>query len=95
MLITINFTSDFVEDLNTQVLRMPYQGESGRFSMYIFLPDKTTGTVDKLLQKLTATILNDILNGAQLKSQTFISVSLPKFSFEKNSELEPVSCTNY
>lgn len=69
---------------------MPYAGENDRFSMYIFLPAKSPTSIDELLKKLTADILDDILNGINMTFGLSIGVTFPKFSFEKKSELIPV-----
>lgn len=74
--------------METQFLRMPYKGENERFSMYVLMPAKTPTAIDELLGKLTAPILNDVFNGVHEEST--ISVSLPKFSIHKDSDLESV-----
>lgn len=77
-----------MKNLETQFLRMPYKGENERFSMYVLLPANTPTAIDELLGKLTAPILNDVFNGDYWKPT--VSVSLPKFSIDKESELESV-----
>lgn len=77
-----------MENLEIQFRRMPYKGENERFSMYILMPANTSTAIDELLGKLTASILNDVFNGVHEEST--ISVSLPKFSIDKDSDLESV-----
>lgn len=80
--------SGVIENLETEFLRIPYKGENERFSMYILMPAKTPTAIDELLGKLTAPILDDVFNGSY--SETTIGVSLPKFSIDKESDLESV-----
>lgn len=80
-----------MENLETQFLRMPYKGENERFSMYVLMPAKTPTAVDELLEKLTAPILNDVFNGVHWELK--LPVSLPKFSIDKESDMESV-CYN-
>lgn len=67
---------------------MPYKGENERFSMYIFLPDKTQLAISKLLDGLTQTILNDVFNGSFLELKRHVIVRIPKFSFDQKTELK-------
>lgn len=87
-MIFIYFWSVLIKNLDTAVLRMPYKGENNRFSMYIFLPDKSRTAIDDLLKELSPTILDDVFNGTYLETEVY--VSFPKFSFEQTSELEKV-----
>lgn len=74
--------------MNAEILRMPYADE--RFSMYIFLPAKSPTSIDELLKKLTADILDDILNGINMEYGLSIGITFPKFSIDQKSNLIPV-----
>lgn len=93
----IYFKSGFLSmSMNTlcEVLKMPYQGESGRFSMYILLPASIRPTgIDDLLAELTPDILYDALNTEYTYQQ--VIVEFPKFAIEHNSQLIPVSYKYY
>lgn len=67
---------------------MPYKGENNRFSMYIFLPEKSRTAIDELLEELSPNILDDVFNGTYLETEVY--VAFPKFSFEQTSDLEEV-----
>lgn len=67
---------------------MPYKGEDGSVSMYIFLPVFTVSAIDELLEKITPEILDDVFSGGL---QREVDVEFPKISFERKFELVPVS----
>lgn len=77
-----------IEKLKTQILEMPYKGENGTISMFVFLPSSTPTAIDELLETLTPEILDDALNAEYNVKK--VQVSIPKFSFEKTHELIPV-----
>lgn len=77
-----------IEQLNTVFLEMPYKGEDGSVSMYIFLPVFTVSAIDELLEKITPEILDDVFSGGL---QREVDVEFPKISFERKFELVPVS----
>lgn len=81
-------SSGFIRDSRTEVLKMPYQSENEEISMFIFLPQFNTMTVDKLLDNLTPEILDDVFSGRQSREYHKyvtlpIEVHFPKFSLEK------------
>lgn len=93
--IWFNFASGFIENLNTQVLKMPYEDENESMSMFIFLLDHSPSAMDVLLDKLSPEILDDVFNRRPSSHGFFykddILVSLPKFLLENSYELSPVS----
>lgn len=66
---------------------MPYQGEDGSISMFIFLPIFTPTAIDELLAELTPEILDEAFSGGL---QREVEVEFPKISFERTFELVPV-----
>lgn len=76
-----------MENLKTQILEMPYEGENGTISMFVFLPPSTLTAIDELLEKLTPEILDDAL---RVHYRMKVEISIPKFSFEKTHKLIPV-----
>lgn len=70
---------------------MPYKGENERFSLYVFLPSDNSTTIADLLGKLTPQILDDVFSGVYLKLKPDVVVQIPKFSFQKKSNLIPAS----
>lgn len=83
------------ENLNTQVLKMPYKDENESMAMFISLPDHSPSAMDVLLDKLSPEILDDVFNRRPSSYGFFheddVLVSLPKFSLENSCELSPVS----
>lgn len=79
-----------IEQLKTVFLEMPYKGEDGSVSMYIFLPVFTVSAIDELLENITPEILDDVFSGGL---QREVDVKFPKISFERKFELVPV-CSN-
>ncbi|XP_031638863.1 serine protease inhibitor 88Ea-like isoform X2 [Contarinia nasturtii] len=87
-----HFKYGFIENLNTQVLKMPYEDENESLSMFIFLPDASSTAIDVLLDKLSPEILDNVFSGHRsVYRPTYINeeifVSLPKFSFESRIDL--------
>lgn len=78
-----------IEQLKTVFLEMPYKGEDGAVSMFIFLPVFTVTAIDELLENITPEILDDVFSGGL---QREVEVEFPKISFERKFELVPVSC---
>lgn len=66
---------------------MPYKGEDGSISMYVFLPVFTVSAIDEFLENLTPEILDDVFSGGL---QREVDVEFPKISFERKFELVPV-----
>lgn len=77
-----------MEQLKTVFLEMPYKGEDGSISMFIFLPIFTPTAIDELLAEITPEILDEAFSGGL---QREVEVEFPKISFEKTFELVPVS----
>lgn len=77
-----------IEKLKTIFLEMPYQGEDGSISMFIFLPIFTPTAIDELLAELTPEILDEAFSGGL---QREVDVEFPKITFERTFELVPVS----
>lgn len=70
------------------MLAMPYKGEQA--SMYILLPPfATKNGIDKVLSKLNANTLYDIVAPDALMLRT-VKVSLPKFTVDRTLELGPI-----
>ncbi|XP_031628606.1 serine protease inhibitor 88Ea-like [Contarinia nasturtii] len=78
------FASNFY--LEADVLKIPYKGESGSISMFVFLPHPDQA-IEKLLEKLTPEILDNTSN-RMIRSK--VDLSFPKFSIEKTSNLIPI-----
>lgn len=68
---------------------MPYKGEDGSISMFIFLPVFAVNSIDEFLEKVTPEMLNDVFSGGL---QREVEVEFPKISFERKFELVPVRC---
>lgn len=66
---------------------MPYKGEDGSISMFIFLPVFTVSAIDEFLEKITPEILDDVFSGGL---QREVDIEFPKISFERKFELVPV-----
>lgn len=81
-------TAGVIEPLNTVWLEMPYKGEDGAISMYIFLPVFTVNAIDEFLENITPEILDEVFDGGL---QREVDVEFPKISFERKFELVPVS----
>lgn len=73
---------------------MPFKGENGWISMYIFLPNSTQTAIDELLTQLTPDILDDTLTG-QYQHKRDVYVEVPRFSFEKTFKFKPVRPKNF
>lgn len=83
--------SGVIEQLKTVFLEMPYKGEDGAVSMFIFLPVFTVTAIDELLENITPEILDEVFSGGL---QREVEVEFPKISFERKFELVPVSVLN-
>ncbi|XP_070492435.1 serine protease inhibitor 2-like [Chironomus tepperi] len=69
------------QDLNAQILRMPYEGK--KFSMFIILPNAINGA-DAVTEKLDSNILrNDICR----LEKSEVHVVIPKFKFDASISL--------
>lgn len=66
---------------------MPYKGENGAISMFIFLAVFTT--INNFLEKLTAEMLDEILNREIVR--LWVDLKLPKISLEQKFDLMPVN----
>lgn len=84
-----SFISDagVIEKLKTIFLEMPYQGEDGSISMFIFLPVFTPTAIDEMLGEMTPEILDEVFEGGFTRE---VDVEFPKVSFERTFELVPV-----
>ncbi|XP_055313233.1 serpin B4-like [Sitodiplosis mosellana] len=58
----IEFECGLIKNLNTKFLKMPYKGDNGTISMFIFLPNEST-SVGQLLDGLTAKVIDFVFNG--------------------------------
>lgn len=74
--------------MNTIFLEMPYKGEDGAVSMFIFLPVFTVSAIDEMLENITPEILDEVFSGGL---QREADIEFPKISFERKFELVPVS----
>lgn len=77
-----------IEQLNTVFLEMPYKGEDGSISMYVFLPVFTVNAIDEFLEKVTPEMLDEVFSGGL---QREVDIEFPKISFERKFELVPVN----
>lgn len=64
---------------------MPYKGENGSISMFVFLPRSSSTAIDELLDRLSPETLDIIFSGIGRPKK--IVLSFPKISFEKRSNL--------
>ncbi|XP_031634285.1 serine protease inhibitor 88Ea-like isoform X2 [Contarinia nasturtii] len=76
-----------IESLKVRFLKVPYKGEDGSISMYIFLPLDNSTSIDDLLGKFTPKILDYAFNRVEIKTP-IVHILIPKFSLEKTSDLE-------
>ncbi|XP_031634251.1 serine protease inhibitor 88Ea-like [Contarinia nasturtii] len=77
----------FIRSLDVKFLKMPYKGENGSISMYIFLPLDNSTSIDELLGKFTDEILDYAFSGAETRVEN-VKIYFPKFTLEKTSDLE-------
>lgn len=82
------FNYGVIEKLKTSFLEMPYAGEDGSISMFVFLPVFTVNAIDELLENITPEMLDEALSGGQPQDE--VDVELPKISFERKFKLAPV-----
>lgn len=85
--LTLVSSTGVIEQLKTVFLEMPYKGEDGSISMFIFLPIFTPTAIDELLAEITPEILDEAFSGGL---QREVDVEFPKISFERTFELVPV-----
>lgn len=81
------------DNLGAYVLQMPYltsndEEKESEISMIIILPPFVEGALENVLSKLKPDSLE---NALKMASPREIDISLPKFEFEQNLELVPVS----
>lgn len=76
-----------MQQLDVSFLEMPYNGENGSMSMYIFLPILTD--IDRFLGKLTLEMLDAVFDGKMYKR--LVNFEFPKISFEQKIDLKPVN----
>lgn len=71
---------------------MPFKGENGWISMFIFLPPYTSIAIDAFLENLTPEILDKALSMSyeHFHHSMQVKLSIPKFSIAKTTKLIPV-----
>jgi len=70
----------YFENDELQALELPYEG--GRLSMLIILPKE--GKFNEVEKEMSAEAIGEIMNGTE---ETWVEVSLPKFSLEETYRL--------
>ncbi|XP_054620829.1 leukocyte elastase inhibitor-like [Dunckerocampus dactyliophorus] len=84
------FPLKFIEELNSQILEMPYKGKV--LSMLIFLPnqieDNTTG-LEKLKRNLSYATITEWTR-SDVMTEVEVQVGLPRFKMEATYELDKV-----